>query len=97
MNNKITIALFHDDSRKIIGSAENIIWGGDKDSWEWKSGVIHCSLACEIIPYGESSTHKITRVIARLRKSSPYFVLDECRIKRDECAFVGSKRSYLAV
>jgi hypothetical protein len=36
-------------------------------------------------------------VIAWLRESSPYFVLDECRIKRDECAFVGSKTSYFAV
>jgi hypothetical protein len=45
---------------------------------------------CEIIPYGESSTHKITGVIAQLREFSPHFILDECRIKRDECAFVGS-------
>ena len=72
-------------------------WDGDKDSGEWQSGVIQCSPVCEIIPYGESSTLKITGVIARLRESSPYFVLDECRIKRDECAFVGSKTSYFAV
>jgi hypothetical protein len=72
-------------------------WDGDKDSGEWQSGVIQCSPVCGIILYGESSTHKITRVIARLRESSPYFVLDECRIKRDECAFVGSKTSYFAV
>jgi AAA15 family ATPase/GTPase len=36
-------------------------------------------------------------VIVKLRESSPYFVLEECRIKRDECAFVGSKTSSLAV
>jgi hypothetical protein len=30
-------------------------------------------------------------------ESSPYFVLDECRIKRDESDFVGSKTSYFAV
>jgi len=36
-------------------------------------------------------------VIVKLRESSPYFVLEECRIKRDECAFVGSKTSYFAV
>jgi hypothetical protein len=39
----------------------------------------------------------MTGVIAQLRVSSPYFVLDEYRIKRDECAFVGSKTSYFAV
>jgi hypothetical protein len=75
-------------------------WDGDKDSGKWRSGVIQCSPVCEIIPYGESSTHKITGVIARLRESSPYFVLDKCRIERDECAFVafvGSKTSYFAV
>jgi hypothetical protein len=53
-------------------------WDGDKDSGEWRSGVIQCSPVCEIIPYGESSTHKITGVIARLKESSPYFVLDKC-------------------
>ena len=36
-------------------------------------------------------------MIALLRESSPYFVLDECRIERDECAFVGSKTSYFSV
>ena len=36
-------------------------------------------------------------MIAKLREFSPYFVLEECRIKRDGCAFVGSKTSYLAV
>ena len=40
---------------------------------------------------------EITGVIAKLREFSPYFVLEECRIKRDGCAFVGSKTSYLAV
>ncbi len=30
-------------------------------------------------------------------ESSPYFVLEECQIKRDECAFVQSKTSYFAV
>jgi hypothetical protein len=50
-----------------------------------------------MVPYGESSTHKITGVIARLRQFSPYFVLDKCRIKRDKCAFDGSKTSYFAV
>ena len=98
MNNKITIELFQDDSRKIIGSAENIIWGGDKDSWEWKCGVSQCYPVCEIVPYGDrSSKQKITEVIAKLMDSSLYFVLEECSIKSDECAFVGSKTSYLAV
>jgi hypothetical protein len=36
-------------------------------------------------------------VIAWLRESSSDFVLGKCRIKRDECAFVGSKSSYFAV
>ena len=39
-------------------------WDGDKDSGEWRSGVIQYSPVCKIILYGESSTHKITRVIA---------------------------------
>jgi hypothetical protein len=39
-------------------------WEGDKDSREWRSGVIQCSPVCEIVPCGESSTHKITGVIA---------------------------------
>ena len=72
-------------------------WDGDKDSGEWRNGVIQCSPICKIVPYGESSTQKITGVIAKLREFSPYFVLEECRIKRDGCAFVGSKTSYLAV
>ena len=83
--------------RQFFEAQKISFWDGDKDSGEWRSGVIQCSPVCEIIPYGESSTHKITGVIARLRESSPYFVLDECRIKRDECAFVGSKTSYFAV
>ena len=32
---------------------------------------------------------KISGVIAKLRENSPYFVLEESCIKRDECAFVG--------
>jgi hypothetical protein len=36
-------------------------------------------------------------VVAKLREFSPYFVLEECQIKRDGCAFVGSKTSYLTV
>jgi hypothetical protein len=36
-------------------------------------------------------------VIAQLRESSPYFILDECRIKRNECVFVWSKSPYFAV
>ena len=72
-------------------------WDGDKDSGEWQNGVIQCSPVCKIVPYGESSMQKITGVIAKLREFSPYFVLEECRIKRDGCAFVGSKTSYLTV
>ncbi len=73
-------------------------WDGGKDNGEWQSGVIQCSPICEIIPYGDrTSQNKITGVIAKLRESSPYFVLEECRLRRDECAFVGSKNSYLDV
>ena len=73
-------------------------WDGDKDTGEWRSDVIQCSPVCEIVPYGDRSRqNKITGVIAKLRESSPYFVLEECRLRRDECAFVGSKNSYLAV
>jgi hypothetical protein len=46
---------------------------------------------------GKAAHTKITRVIAQLRESSPYFVLDECQIKRDECAFFGSKTCYFPV
>ena len=53
-------------------------WDGNQDSGDWQSGVIQCSPICEIVLYGESSTYKITGVIAQLRESSPYFVLDEC-------------------
>ena len=38
--------------------------------------------------YGEKGK-KISGVIAKLRENSPYFVLEESRTKRDECAFVG--------
>jgi hypothetical protein len=62
-----------------------------KDSREWRSGVIQCSPVCEIIPYGESSTHKTTRVIAQLRESSPYFVLDECLKRVIENAYSSKK------
>jgi len=40
------------------------LWDDDKDSGEWQSGVIQCSPICEMVPYGESSTHKVTGVIA---------------------------------
>ena len=53
--------------------------------------------ANELPNHKQSSIHKITGVIAQLRESSPYFVHDGCQIKRDECAFVGSKTSYFAV
>ena len=32
-----------------------------------------------------------------LRENSPYFVLKESRIKRDECAFVGKNVSYITI
>ena len=54
-------------------------WDGDKDTGEWRSDVIQCSPICEIVPYGDRSRqNKITGVIAKLRESSPYFVLEEC-------------------
>ena len=40
---------------------------------------------------------KISGVIAKLRENSPYFVLKESRIKRDECAFVGKNASYITI
>lgn len=65
-------------------------WDGDKDDGEWRKDVTQCSPVDEISPYGEKGK-KITGVIAKLRENSPYFVLEESRIKRDECAFVGKK------
>ncbi len=53
-------------------------------------------LVDELSLYGEKGK-KITGVIAKLRENSPYFVLEESRIKRDECAFVGKKASYITV
>ena len=71
-------------------------WDGDKDDGEWRKDVTQCSPVDEISPYGEKGK-KITGVIAKLRENSPYFVLEESRIKRDECAFVGKKSSYITV
>ena len=71
-------------------------WDGDKDDGEWRKDVTQCSPVDEISPYGEKGK-KITGVIAKLRENSPYFVLEESRIKRDECAFVGKNASYITI
>jgi hypothetical protein len=71
-------------------------WDGDKDSGEWRKDVMQCSPVDMIEPYGLKAK-KISGVIARLREHSPYFVLEESRIKRDECAFVGKNKSYITV
>ena len=71
-------------------------WDGDKDNGEWRKDVTRWSPVDEIAPYGLKAK-KIYGVIARLREHSPYFVLTESRIKRDECAFVGKNESYITV
>ena len=50
----------------------------------------------ETVPHRESR-RRISGVIAKLREGSPYFVLEECHILRDQCAFVRSKTSYLTL
>ena len=55
-------------------------WDGDKDNGEWRKDVTQCSPVDELSPYGEKGK-KITGVIAKLRENSPYFVLEESRIK----------------
>ena len=63
-------------------------WDGDKDNSEWQKDVTQCYPVEEIAPYGEKGK-KISGVIEKLREISPYFVLEESRIKRDECALLG--------
>ncbi len=51
-----------------------------------------------MVPHGDINIkQKLSGGIAILRDSSPYLVLEECRIKTDNCAFIWSKTSYLAV
>jgi hypothetical protein len=69
---------------------------GDKDNGEWRKDFTQCSPVDKIAPYGLKAK-KISGVIARLREHSPYFVLEESRIKRDKCAFVGKDVSYITV
>ncbi len=89
MNNKNNTKLFS-TQQQLVEAQKISFWDGDKDSGKWCSGVIQCSPVSEVVPYGDrSSKQKITRVIAKLRESSSYFVLEECRIKKNS-AFVGS-------
>ena len=48
------------------------------------------------MPYGKKGK-KISGVIAKLREHNPYFVLEESRIKRDECAFVRKNAPYITI
>ena len=57
---------------------------------------MQCFPVDKIAPYGEKGK-KISGVIVKLRENSPYFVLEESHIKRDECAFVGKNTSYITV
>ena len=63
-------------------------WDGDKDDGEWQKDGTQCSPVDEIAPYGEKGK-KVSGVIAKLRENSPYLVLEESHIKKDECALVG--------
>ena len=70
-------------------------WDGDNDSWECRSSVIQCSPVCEIVPYGESSTHKITGVIARLRSPLLIMFLTNVKLKEMNVLLLGARHFIL--